>query len=188
MCREVRRAGYFAHHPVNDWLWSRPVNSASFRGSVARIAPNQDVASDSASSHSISRKSPFPRSPVRSRGLPPATRRRIVVHDPCGSLAADHAVVHRMRGIAVDVADAAVLQVHPDAAPARAHVARRHRRPCKRRPVWGGVDHLHRMRESSPSNPWRLGIWQDQLLPIRGKQQASPRRAIKRREVPTAGD
>ena len=58
-----------AHQPVSDWLWSRPVNNASLRGSVARISPSHSVASASASSHSISLKSPLPRSPVRSKGL-----------------------------------------------------------------------------------------------------------------------
>src|SRR6185312_5200610 len=52
-------------------------------------------------------------------------RRRIVLHDPRRTLRADHAPVDRMIGIAVDEAYAAVFQVDPDPAPARAHVARR---------------------------------------------------------------
>ncbi len=59
----------FAHQPVSDWLWSRPVKKASRFGSLARTAPSHSVAMRSASSHSISRNSPLPRSPVRSSGL-----------------------------------------------------------------------------------------------------------------------
>ena len=51
-------------------------------------------------------------------------RRRILLHDAAGALGADHALVQRMLGIAVDVADLAVHQVHADAAAAGAHVAR----------------------------------------------------------------
>ena len=58
-----------AHQPVKDWLWSRPVKKASFFGSVWRMPPSQSVASDSASSHSISLNSPAPRSPTRSSGF-----------------------------------------------------------------------------------------------------------------------
>ena len=50
-------------------------------------------------------------------------RRRVLLHDPGGSLGADDAFVERMLGIAVDVANLAVAQVHPDAAAAGAHVA-----------------------------------------------------------------
>ena len=49
--------------------------------------------------------------------------RGVVVHDAGRALAAQHAVVHRVVGVALDVADAAVLQVDPDAAAAGAHVA-----------------------------------------------------------------
>ncbi len=48
----------FAHQPVKDWLWSRPVKNASLCGSVARMLPSHSVASASASSHSISLNSP----------------------------------------------------------------------------------------------------------------------------------
>ena len=51
-------------------------------------------------------------------------RRRVLLHDPRRTLGADHAVVQRVVGIAVDVPDLAVAQVHADAAAARAHVAR----------------------------------------------------------------
>src|SRR5215468_10315401 len=52
-------------------------------------------------------------------------RRRVVVHDPCRSLGAQHALVDRMRSVALDVADAAVAQVHVDPAAAGTHVAGR---------------------------------------------------------------
>ncbi len=57
-----------AHQPVSDWLWSRPVKKASFRGSVLRTSPSQSVANPRASSHEISRKSPEPRGPTRNSG------------------------------------------------------------------------------------------------------------------------
>src|SRR5690606_7952588 len=50
-------------------------------------------------------------------------RRRVVLHDPGRALGAEHALVHRMIGIALDVAQAAVLDVDADAAAAGAHVA-----------------------------------------------------------------
>src|SRR5581483_6872294 len=59
-------------------------------------------------------------------------RRRMLVHDSGGTLGADDAAVHRMVGIAVDVADLVVLEMHPDPAAARAHVARRRRDPVVR--------------------------------------------------------
>ncbi len=52
-------------------------------------------------------------------------RRRIVRHDAGGALGAQHALVHRVIAVALDVADAAVLQMHLDAAAAGAHVAGR---------------------------------------------------------------
>ena len=115
---------WVAQNPVNDWLWSRPVKKASFFGSSARIFDSQPTAVAIASSHSISRNSPAPRSPTRSSGLL-QLRRRILLHDPRGALAADHAAVDRVLRVALDVADAAVLQVHFDAAAAGAHVAGR---------------------------------------------------------------
>ena len=113
-----------AQNPVSDWLWSRPVKKASFFGSSARIFASQDSAVAIASSHSISRNSPAPRSPTRSSGLV-NLRRRILLHDAGGALAADHAAIDRVLRIALDVADAAVLQMHFDAAAAGAHVAGR---------------------------------------------------------------
>src|SRR5207244_11690308 len=60
---------WVAQNPVSDWLWSRPVKKASFLGSSARIRPSQPSAVSIASSHSISRNSPEPRSPTRKSGL-----------------------------------------------------------------------------------------------------------------------
>ena len=54
-------------------------------------------------------------------------RRRIVRHDSGGALGAQDSLVHRVVAVAFDVADAAVLQVHLDAAAAGAHVAGRGR-------------------------------------------------------------
>jgi hypothetical protein len=56
--------------------------------------------------------------------------RRLLLHDAGGALGADHALVERVRGIAVDIADRSLalrvlLQMHANAAAARAHVARR---------------------------------------------------------------
>ena len=51
-------------------------------------------------------------------------RRRVVLHDAGGTLRAQHPAVHRMIRVALDVADLPVLEMHPDPAPARAHVAR----------------------------------------------------------------
>src|SRR5690606_23771077 len=53
----------------------------------------------------------------------PQPRRAVMLHDAGTALAADHAPVHRMVLVAVDVADLAVLDVHVDSAPAGAHVA-----------------------------------------------------------------
>src|SRR6185369_9250987 len=55
--------------------------------------------------------------PLQRRAQP---RRRSVRHDAGGAFAAQHALVDRMIAVAVDVADAAVLQMHADAAAARA--------------------------------------------------------------------
>src|SRR5437868_13040824 len=46
-----------------------------------------------------------------------------MLHDPGRALAADHAMIDRVARVALDVADAAVLQMHFDAAAAGAHVA-----------------------------------------------------------------
>ena len=54
---------------------------------------------------------------------PRQPRRRILLHDPRSTLGADHALVQRMLGIALDVADFAVFQMHADAAAASAHIA-----------------------------------------------------------------
>ena len=53
------------------------------------------------------------------------SRGRIMLLDPGRTLGADHAAIDRVLRIAIDVADAAVLQVHADAATACAHVTRR---------------------------------------------------------------
>ncbi|MCY1365419.1 hypothetical protein D9M69_522640 [compost metagenome] len=50
------------------------------------------------------------------------TGRRVLLHDARRTLGADHALVQRVLGIALDVAHLAVAQVHPDAAAAGAHV------------------------------------------------------------------
>ena len=60
---------WVAQKPVSDWLWSRPVKKASFLGSSARIFDSHSTAVAIASSHSISRNSPEPRSPTRSSGF-----------------------------------------------------------------------------------------------------------------------
>ena len=52
-------------------------------------------------------------------------RRRVVLHDAGGALAAQHALVHRVIAVAVDVTDLAVLEIDVDPAPAGAHVAGR---------------------------------------------------------------
>ena len=51
--------------------------------------------------------------------------RRVLLHDPRAALGADHALVQRMIGVAVDVAHLAIAQMHPDTAPASAHVTGR---------------------------------------------------------------
>ena len=50
-------------------------------------------------------------------------RRRIVLHDPGRSLAAQHAFVDRVILVALDIADLAVAQMDLDAAAAGTHVA-----------------------------------------------------------------
>src|SRR5262249_20148479 len=52
-------------------------------------------------------------------------RRRVVLHDPGRALGAQHAAVHGMTLVALDVADRAVAQAHLDAAAAGTHVAGR---------------------------------------------------------------
>ena len=173
-----------AHQPVNDWLWSRPVKNASLRGSVARMSPSHCVASDSASL-------PLDLLEVAAAALAGAQQRlaqpgrRVVVHDAGGALAADHATVHRVVRIAVDVADAAVLQVHTDAAAAGAHVA-------------GGVLHLvgdgtGMCRPSPPdarSRVVREALSFGKSTPSRSaRSNKHPRRrAIKRAARPAAAD
>jgi hypothetical protein len=49
-------------------------------------------------------------------------RRRILLHDARGALGADHALVERMIGVALDVADLAIAQGDADTAAAGAHV------------------------------------------------------------------
>jgi hypothetical protein len=50
-------------------------------------------------------------------------RGRHLLHDAACALGADHALVERVLGVALDVAQFPVAQVHADAAAARAHVA-----------------------------------------------------------------
>jgi len=50
-------------------------------------------------------------------------RGRILLHDARCALGTDHALVERVIGIAVDVADLAVFQMHANAAATGAHVA-----------------------------------------------------------------
>jgi hypothetical protein len=58
-----------AHQPVSACDWSRPVKNASSSGLRSRTGASHDVAISIASSHPISRNSPLPRSPTRSKGL-----------------------------------------------------------------------------------------------------------------------
>ena len=100
------------------------MKKASFFGSVARIADSHSTAVAIASSHSISRNTPEPRSPTRFNGL------RSFAGDCCcmmpgGALAANHPTVDRMIAVAFDVADAAILQMDFDPAAAGAHIAGR---------------------------------------------------------------
>src|SRR6185312_8527671 len=50
-------------------------------------------------------------------------RRRVMLHDPRRALGAEHAAIDGMRAVSLDVADAAVAEMHFDAAAAGAHVA-----------------------------------------------------------------
>ena len=69
--------------------------------------------------------------------------RRIMLHDAGGTLAADDALVHWVVRIAVDIGDAAVLQLNPDATAAGAHVAGGglHFVPVLGRGVYDGFGH-----------------------------------------------
>ena len=91
---------------------------------MARIDDSHSTAVAIASSHSISRNSPEPRSPTRAQRLLELGRRGLL-HDAGGALAADHAAVDRVIAVALDVADAAVLEMHFDPAAAGAHVTGR---------------------------------------------------------------
>jgi hypothetical protein len=51
-----------ANRPVSACIWSRPVNSANFFGSVARIFASRSVSSSNARSQEIGSNSPAPRS------------------------------------------------------------------------------------------------------------------------------
>ena len=93
-----------AHRLVRDWLWSRPVKKASFLGSLARTGASHETASSSASSQPISLNRPSPRSPTRSSGARSRAGEQVLL-EAGRTLAADHAAVHRMVGVAVDVAD-----------------------------------------------------------------------------------
>jgi hypothetical protein len=113
---------WLAHQPVRAWLWSRPVKKASLRGSLRRMALQPvrrgrhglfplDLLVFAAAAR------PDPAQRLAQPG------RRIVVHDAGRALGAEHALVHRMVAIALDVANATVFQVNLDAATASAHVA-----------------------------------------------------------------
>jgi len=56
---------------------------------------------------------------------PGEPRRRVLLHDSRRALGADDTLVQWVVGVALDVAHLAVAQMDADAAPARAHVARR---------------------------------------------------------------
>jgi hypothetical protein len=71
-------------------------------------------------------------------------RRRVLLHDAGAALGADHALVERMVGVAVDVAHLPVDHVHADAAAAGAHVA-------------GGFLHLLNRRSGS-GHGWGMNI------------------------------
>ena len=98
-CRNWR-----ANRPVSACIWSRPVNSANFFGSVARIFASRSARS----------RRPPPRRSARTRRPALAARlalerlrqarRRVLLHDPRRALGADHALVQRVVGVAVDVA------------------------------------------------------------------------------------
>ena len=80
---------------------------------------------------------------------PREARWRIVLHDAGGTLAAQHALIHRMIAVAFYVADAAVLQMHLNAATAGTHVAR-----CAFDIVAGGCrERNRRFGRTQASNP-----------------------------------
>ena len=54
----------------------------------------------------------------------PQARGRVDLHDPGAALGTEHALVHRMVAVALDIGHLAVLHVHVDPAAAGAHVAR----------------------------------------------------------------
>ena len=105
----------------------------------------------------------------------PQPGRRQVVHQPSRALGAQHALVDRVVAIALDIADRAVLQVHLDAASARAHVtcggldlvgdARRgvyavsggHGRPVGVAPVFGLRPRPSNARSTATIWAWRRG-------------------------------
>lgn len=92
---------------------------------------------------------------------------RVMLLDAGRTLGADHAAVDRMLRIAVDVADLAVLQVHADATPARAHVAR------------GGLDLVAGGRVQGKGSVWHAtgpGIQEPRMvigMPAFGDDRAS---------------
>ena len=122
-----------AQKPVSAWLWSRPVKKArrlrvglahaaqpAGRGLQRLVPGDLPELARAALAHALQRR--------------PEPRRRVLRHDAGRALAAEHALVHRVVRVALDVADAAVLQVDFDAAAAGAHVAggalHRRRRPA----------------------------------------------------------
>ena len=113
---------WLAHQPVRAWLWSRPVKNASLRGSrLANRAEPVHREPDRLLPRDLPELAASAFAGSKERAAEP--RRRVVLHDAGGAFRAEHPAVHRMVRIALDVPDGAVLQVHPDPAPARAHVA-----------------------------------------------------------------
>jgi hypothetical protein len=111
-----------AQYPVNAWLWSRPVKKASFFrvGGADRRQPldrgrERLVPFDLAEHAGAALADPF-------QGLAQFGR-RLLLHDARGALAADHPAIDRVIAVALDVADAAILQMDFDAAATGAHVA-----------------------------------------------------------------
>src|SRR5262249_31152391 len=98
--------------------------------------------------------------------------RRVVIHDAGRTLAADDSPVHGMARVAVDVADAAILQVHADATAARTHIAGRvlHLLGDGRR----RITHLDRTRETACPGGFRM--CQIQLPPDPSGAKSTPLR------------
>jgi hypothetical protein len=114
---------------------------------------------------------------------PGQPRGRVLLHDPRAALGADHALVQRVVGVAVDVADLAVAQVHADAAAAGAHVAGRVARLPRgaRIRVGQGIVQGDVRHES-------LWVVVSDAAPAAGTQPPGPRRASRRARLGAAAD